>query len=92
MTLTIFSADGEPVARSKNLRGILTYARRSPVKRASVYAKGDGAAFVVFIFTDGAESRVDFASFAVAKAWIASRRSWDLRLAGHCETLADYVV
>jgi hypothetical protein len=92
MTVTIFNADGEPVARSKNLRGILAYARRSPVKRASAYAKGDGGAFVVFIFNNGAESRVDFASFAVAKAWIASRRSWGLRIAGHCETLADYVV
>lgn len=38
-----------------------------------------------------AESRVDFASFTVAKAWIASRRSWGLRLAGQCETLADFV-
>ena len=90
MTVTVFNAHGEPVARSRNLRGILTYARRHPVKRASVYAKGEGRAFVVFIFQGDAESRVDFESFTVARQWVAGRRSWGLRLAGHNETLADY--
>lgn len=91
MTVTVYNAHGEPVARSRNLRGILTYARRHPVKRASVYAKGEGRAFVVFIFQGDAESRVDFESFTVAGDWIESRRSWGLRLANHNATSRHYL-
>ncbi|WP_426050367.1 hypothetical protein [Brevundimonas sp. SL161] len=91
MSVVVYNVDGEPVARSRNLRGILTYARRHPVKRASVYAKGDGRAFVAFHFRGDAFARVEFESFIVAGDWVASRRSWALRLAGHNATIRDYV-
>jgi len=74
---------GKTVKRSKNLRGILDYARKEPVVK--VYVKPNKAwepcaldcgAFVTFVFYDGAKSRVEFASASVAHDWILARRSW----------------
>lgn len=90
-SVTVYNDDGVPVARSQNLRGVLTYARRHPVKRASVYASGDGKAFVAFHFVNGSTCRGQFASFPDAWKWVSGRRSWGLRLAGHSATLRDYV-
>ena len=90
MPVIIQDSFGDVLARSKNLRGVLTYARRHPVKRASVYRKGEGAN-VAFHFQGDASCTVAFASFDVAWQWIESRRSWRLHLTGHSATLRDYV-
>lgn len=89
--MAVIHKEGRVVSRTRNLRGVIDYARRHGVKRASAYAKGEGRGFIAFHFADGAESRVDFESYVVAWRWIESRRSWGLSLAGHSETLRDYV-
>jgi len=85
-----FSAPGDPVhivkreapdfapmiaARSRNLRGVLDYARRHPVTCATVYTI-EGGALVYFRFEDGAECRVQFSDPRVARWFIDARRSW----------------
>jgi hypothetical protein len=68
--------EGQPVGRSRNLRGLIDYARRSSVSRVSIrpLAKGEGLLRVVY--ADGAYSYARFASFTVLKDWTRSRRSW----------------
>ena len=68
--------NGATVKRSKNLRGILDYAREEPVVKASVVVDKDGSADIVFTFLDGAKSLVHFASNQVFQGWILKRRSW----------------
>jgi hypothetical protein len=66
------------VARSRNLRGLLDYARnRSPVIIAAMTRTADGAD--VFVrFADHAHCRTTFADYSVAVAWFKARRSWGL--------------
>lgn len=66
------------VAKSKNLRGILTYARKHGVAGVGVTKKQHGAN-VAFKFADDAWALVMFADFTVAVQWINARRSWDMQ-------------
>lgn len=67
------------VSKSKNLRGILEYARnKSSVSHATCYRQSDGGAFVYVLFDNGATCRTRFADYTVALRWFRSRRSWDL--------------
>jgi hypothetical protein len=69
---------GQVVARSRNLRGVSAYARRSPVDRVTVIAKDNAGAFLYVQYEDGAECRTHFESFQVCSAWVKARRSWGL--------------
>jgi hypothetical protein len=69
---------GKVVSRSRNLRGIKTYARRSPVERVNVIGKDKCGALLYVQFEDGAECRAVFESFGVCSAWVKARRSWGL--------------
>lgn len=76
--ITIYLKD-QPVSKSKNLRGILDYARRFPV--VSVYVQRypeTGGAAVQFAFDNGADAFADFNSYTIACNWINARRSWHL--------------
>lgn len=70
--------DGAIVASSKNLRGILDYARKSRVVFVSAAPceknAHNGRLFVRF--EDGAEGRAFFACYTVLLEWIGNRRSW----------------
>lgn len=85
MSKVVITLDGKPVARSKNLRVILDYARVHPVRYVQAARKTDLAsglrmgATVIVRFDDGAYCVTDFADFTVAREWINSRRSWALR-------------
>lgn len=68
---------GKTVAKSQNLRGILGYARKHPVVRASVHKMEGGARFFI-TFNNGAECGGTFADFSVCVGWFLSRRSWGL--------------
>lgn len=73
---------GQAVKRSKNLRGIIEYARQtSDVAEITVerLTNPDKGTFypVTFIFRNGAECSVDWADWRVLVRWIKARRSWD---------------
>ena len=78
MTTTIHRPDGK-VRTSRNLRGILDYARVSPVATVRLYLLG-GAATYDLVFDDGARSTGQFADWGVMRHWFASRRSWSAEL------------
>lgn len=67
---------GRIIRTSRNLRGILDYARVSPVARIESCPIGESEGTMRVVFKDGAESRANFASYSVMMEWIAERRSW----------------
>lgn len=72
---------GKTVATSRNLRGILDYARLHSVVRVYVHQCDDPAkVLVLFVFDNDARSMTTWADFNVACDWIMSRRSWGLSL------------
>ena len=66
---------GEVVRRSRNLRGILDYARKQPVTSVSITRTHDGATVYVN-FYDNAVCLCTFGCFTVARDWFTNRRSW----------------
>ena len=78
------------VSRSANLRGIRDYARKSPVRYASVTRKSDGGGFLYLRFADGAECRTDFAEFGVARQWVKNRRSWRLDMTSDSDRYVSF--
>lgn len=79
--------DGIVVARSRNLRGILAYHRHGRhsirpvyVVRASAHPAEDApactAGMLFVTWSDGAECRAPFASYAALKDWLMARRDW----------------
>jgi hypothetical protein len=77
MTVTI-NLNGNLVASSKNLRGILDYARKVPVHRVAIYRNLNGDGLLCVTFDNGANCQTTFASYTVCIDWVKSRRSWGL--------------
>ena len=82
---TLIHKDHKIISRSKNLRGILAYARRRAhyglpigVRNVIIFPHADHSATLFVRFNDGASSVLEFASYLVACGWIKSRRSWGL--------------
>jgi hypothetical protein len=78
MTIQIMK-EGACVARSRNLRGILDYARRSPVAHIETSMGYDGSpvrGLVLVKYADGAHCLTDFASYHIMIDWLRGRRSW----------------
>lgn len=69
---------GKVVARSRNLRGVMDYARKSYVREAWCNRNQDGGGFVCFTYDDGSRCRTTFADYGVLLRWVRSRRSWAL--------------
>jgi hypothetical protein len=74
---------GRIIRTSRNLRGIVDYARVSPVARIESCDIGamqpEGTRYsgtVRILFKDGAESRANFRSYHIMIDWIRNRRSW----------------
>ena len=76
---------GQIIRKSKNLRGMLEYARLSPVVRieacdigpfedANQRLRSQGTMLV--LYRDGATCRANFESYRVMLAWVRKRRSW----------------
>jgi hypothetical protein len=75
MSVNIIKA-GRIVRTSKNLRGVLDYARVSPVRRVETTPLPAGAGSLRVLYRDGAETRANFASYEVMLDWVKRRRSW----------------
>jgi hypothetical protein len=76
--ITIRNADFRIVATSRNLRGLLTYARTvAPVSRVDLYENKPGATWgsqFGITFADGSSSISDFAQFSILCEWVETRR------------------
>lgn len=72
---------GKVEAYSRNLRGILDYARRNSVRRVKVeFGNITRRAFYTVEFFNGATCKGEFAEYGICVDWFKSRRSWDLNL------------
>lgn len=74
----IYSADNMLIHTSRNLRGILDHARRTPVTGAMVEHTSGGAKLTVN-YLDGSTGFANFADHKICHDWVLSRRSWGLR-------------
>ena len=72
---------GEIISSSKNLRGVLTYARKHGVTSLGFCMTSDYGADIAFSFGNGARCQVHFQSFNVCQRWVRARKSWGLKLA-----------
>lgn len=81
-TGTMIFRDGRPVSYSRNLRGLLEYARRpiSPVTHATVERDPESGSNVrgrvIVHYADGAATVAYFASYHIAVDWVRNRRTW----------------
>lgn len=78
MTVEIRDTDMRIVRTSRNLRGILDHARRTPVRQVNVCDAIDGGALITVFYSNGDHCTTDFASRSVCEQWVKSRRSWGL--------------
>lgn len=72
------------VKRSRNLRGILDYARVSPVQSIDcqrlISETSDARLYsVTFLYDNGAIGESDWNDWRVLVHWIKARRSWDVQ-------------
>ena len=74
--ITITDLDGKIVARSQNMRGILTYARKSGVKIVKWYKNDNGEGTAEFTFYDGSVAVTPYADWAVLAQFVQARYSW----------------
>lgn len=77
--IQIKNKGGDVIRRSRNLRGVLDYARVSPVESVSITARhvpGDSSYHLAFRFDDGSTCTAAFAAWRVAADWLLARRSW----------------
>lgn len=76
----IYNAAGKQIHESRNLRGVLDHARRTPVTSVDI-GPNDSRGYCVVTFThrNGDSSEAQFASRDVAYHWVLMRRSWGLK-------------
>ena len=83
MTNIIFDGHGRTVATSKNLRGVLTFARKHPVDVVTVaHGVADHTYSVTFYFSNAGSiaftCETTWQDWRVVMQWIAARRSWSV--------------
>ena len=77
--------DGKRISYSKDLRGIIDYARKHGVAKVIIVERKFASEFggtLYILFGDGATVKTGFRSYDVLEGWIAARRSWGLEDAG----------
>ena len=87
--------DGNIIRRSKNLRGVLEYARTHIISKIGADRIGKEEGKLMVLFHDGASYETNFASFGALKQWIRARRGWyglPLTVNGRQITWTDTVV
>lgn len=67
---------GELIRKSKNLRGMLEYARISKVSRVELSPAGKLNGRLRVVYANGATSSAHFASYHIMVDWVRNRRSW----------------
>lgn len=77
MATIIRNKAGDVIRRSRNLRGVLDYARDvSPVEKVELPERSKGPYPIAFTFYDGSRADTTFEDWRVAARWVAARRSW----------------
>lgn len=72
----IFDSNDKVIHQSKNLLGVLTYARTHSVSRVSISPYFNSAKGHLYIgFANGAWTHTTFQSFAVLQHWIRTRKA-----------------
>lgn len=71
---TIIQLNGKTVSTSRNLRGVLSYARQHGVASVTIHSTRDGGELRI-TYGDGATSRNHFESFTVLQNWVMTRRN-----------------
>ena len=67
---------GRIIKTSRNLRGLVEYARVSKPKRIELTPQSGENGRLRVIFEDGASTSAHFASYRIMVDWVRSRRSW----------------
>jgi hypothetical protein len=67
---------GQIIRTSRNLRGIVDYARVSKPARVELTPQGKCNGSLRVIFKDGATTRAHFASYHIMVDWVRNRRTW----------------
>ena len=67
---------GQIIRTSRNLRGMLDYARISPVVRIETTPQGKVSGALRVFYADGAESKAFFRSYGIMIDFVRNRRSW----------------
>lgn len=71
--------NGKVVARSQNLRGVISYARKHLVENVSIHQGKNGDGQYHITFSDGAAVQGRFAAYSILLDWITSRaKRWDI--------------
>jgi len=72
----IKTANGDTIRRSKNLRGIIDYARCSPVAKVDGIfdPENEVRGILAVEYSDGCTSTASFASYNIMVDWIRNRR------------------
>jgi len=74
--IEIVDASGKVIHRSRNLRGILDYARHTWIEEAVAQPAQEGKGILSVTFGDGCTCMTEFADFTVLCWWLRCRRSW----------------
>ena len=75
---TIVSTPNNRDRHSRNLRGLLDYARVSPVNRVDIRSKPPfRGAFLDVYYANGAVGYATFADHTVCRAWVLRRQWWN---------------
>lgn len=72
---------GKVESDSRNLRGLMDYARRNTIQRVTLEMTEDYGALFHVRFVNGATLNTEFAGWDVAQRWVRARRSWSLKAA-----------
>lgn len=72
--------EGRTIRKSQNLRGMLDYARVSPVVRVESSRVGKVSGVLHVVYKDGAESSAKFRSYHIMIDFIRNRRTWKTAL------------
>lgn len=67
---------GQIIRTSRNLRGLLDYARVSKPKRVELTPQEGSNGRLRVIYSDGATSSARFRSYNIMVDWVRNRRSW----------------
>jgi len=73
---TKITKNGKVIRRSKNLRGIIDYARCSPVAKVDGVFDPDNEVrgILTVEYSDGCTSKASFASYHIMVDWVRNRR------------------
>lgn len=71
----IFDSNDKMIHQSKNLRGVLTYARTHSISRIQITKFHTGAKGWLYVgFADGSWTHTTFQSFAILQHWVRTRK------------------